>query len=292
MKSEVTRTAWGAAFIKSMEKYQPVNRRLFNDPLTPRLMPFSYRLTLGMMKIKVIRNSMIGLIERQGKGVMGALLCRTCYLDEVLNKSPDYGIRQVVILGAGMDSRPYREMVDESISFFEVDYPEIIHFKRKRVTQVLGQIPPNVFYIPIDFNTQSLPGEMSHSQYSRQEKTLFIWEGVTQYISRTAADEVFRYISRSGEGSILAFTYIVKRFIDDMDSEAEKEQIDRKFREKLKRMWINGYDTDHLPGYLSDMNLKIQENIGIEEYKRRYLEPHQRSLSILNVERIALARKV
>jgi methyltransferase (TIGR00027 family) len=291
MKSEVTRTAWGAAFIKSTEKFQPVDRQLFNDPLTPRFLPFSYRLILGMMKFRVIWNSMIGLIERQGKGVIGTLLCRTCYLDEVLRRSPQLGIRQVVILGAGMDSRPYREIVDKSIPFFEVDYPEIIHFKRKRVIQVLGQIPPNVIYIPIDFNTQSLQEIMSRNQYSRQGKTLFIWEGVTQYISQEAADVVFRYISNSDKGSILAFTYIVKRFIDHMDLEADKEQLDRKFREKLKKMWINGYDPDELAGYFSNMNMQLMEDIGREEYKARYLDPHQRSLSILNVERIALVRK-
>ena len=291
MKSEVTRSAWGAAFIKSIEKFQPEDQKLFTDPLIPRLMPFSYRLILGIMKIRIIRNWMIRLIERQGKGVIGALLCRTCFLDEALRQSPQHGIRQVVILGAGMDSKPYRRMVDESISFFEVDYPEIIHFKKKRVAQVLGQMPSNVFYIPIDFNTQSLQETIATSPYSHLEKTLFIWEGVTQYISQEAANKVFRYISDSAKGSILAFTYIVKSFIDDMDSETEKEKLDRKFRERLKRMWINGYDPGDLPGYLSDMNLQIMEDIGREEYKSRYLDLHQRSLSILNVERIALARK-
>jgi len=291
MKSEVIRSAWGAAFIKSMEKYQSGEKRLFNDPLIPELMPFSYRLILAMMKIRFIRNSMIRLIESQGKGVIGALLCRSCHLDEILRQSPRHGIRQVVILGAGMDSRPYREMVDESISFFEVDFPEIIDLKQKRLTQVLGQIPPHVFYIPIDFNAQSLEEAMSQSQYIHREKTLFIWEGVTQYISREAADKVFQYISGSGKGSLLAFTYIVRNFIEHIDSEAEKEKMDRKFREKLKRIWINGYDPEDLPGYLSGMNFQIVEDIGREEYKSKYLDLHHRSLSILNVERIALARK-
>lgn len=291
MKSEVIRSAWGAAFIKSMEQYETGDRRLFNDPLIPKLMPLSYRMIFGMMKIRFIRNAMIRLIENQGKGVIGALLCRTCYLDEILRDSSRYGIRQVVILGAGMDSRPYREMTDESITFFEVDFPEIIDFKRKRLTRVLGQIPPNVFYIPIDFNVQPLEEAMSRSHYTHTGKTLFIWEGVTQYITGEAAEKVFRYISGSGKGSLLAFTYIVSNFIEHIDSEAEKEKLDSKFRERLKRMWINGYNPGELPDYLSDMNLQIMEDIGSNEYESKYLDPHHRSMSILDVERIVLARK-
>jgi methyltransferase (TIGR00027 family) len=280
MKSEVTRSAWGAAFIKSIEKFQPEDQKLFTDRLISRLMPLSYRLVLLSMKFKSIRNLMLIMIEKQGKGVMGALLCRTCYMDKILQKSLEDGIRQVVILGAGMDSRPYRNMVKEEIVFFEVDYPE-----------VLGKIPSSVFFVPIDFNTQSLEEAMAQVDFSLKEKTLFIWEGVTQYISHEAAEEVLRFISGSQKGSLLVFTYIIKSFIDQMDAGADQEPFDKKFIEKLKQMWVNGYDPDELPGYLSTMNLRIVEDLGKEEFKSRYLDPRHRAMSLLNVERIALVRK-
>lgn len=291
MKSEVTKSAWGAAFIKSIEKFQPEDQKLFTDPLISRLMPFSYRLVLLSMKIKSIRNLMLNMIEKQGKGVMGALLCRTCYMDNILQKSPEDGIRQVVILGAGMDSRPYRNMGNEEIVFFEVDYPEVIAFKKRRLKQVLGKIPSSVFLVPIDFNTQSLEEAMAQVDFSVIEKTLFIWEGVTQYINHKAAEEVLRFISGSQKGSLLVFTYIIKSFIDQMDAGAGQESFDKKFLDKLKKMWINGYNPDELPGYLSTMNLRIIEDIGKNEFKSRYLEPRGRSMNLLEVERIILAIK-
>ncbi len=291
MKSEVTRSAWGAAFIKSTEKFQPEDQKLFNDPVISQLMPFSYRLFLLSMKFKWIRNLILGMIERQGEGVQGALLCRTCYMDEVLRRAVSQGIQQVVILGAGMDSRPYRKLVSEKIVFFEVDYPEVISFKMKRLKQVFNKIPSAVFFVPIDFNTQSLDEAFAQVDFHHKEKTLFIWEGVTQYISYDAAETALQFISGSPKGSLLVFTYIIKSFIDNIELDTGQEQFNKKFREKLKKMWINGYNPEELPAYLSTMNLRIVEDIGKKEFKSRYLVPRQRLMSLLNVERIAVAEK-
>jgi methyltransferase (TIGR00027 family) len=234
---------------------------------------------------------MLKMIEKQGKGVMGALLCRTSYIDDVLIDASGKGISQVVILGAGMDSRPYRKMTDRNIVFFEVDYPEVLAFKKKRLKRIYKNLPSSVLYIPIDFNSQTLQDVLTQPHFSLNEKTLFIWEGVTQYITHEAADAVLRFISKSKKGSLLVFTYIVKNFIDHMEMAAEQEEFDGKFQERLKKIWINGYNPDELASYLSTMNLPVMEDIDRKEFKSRYLDPHHRSMNLLSVERIVLAKK-
>jgi len=289
LKSEVARSSWGAAFIKALEIFEPEPQRLFNDLLIPQLMPYGYRMLLKSMKVKPIRKWMLQKIEIKGRGVRGALLSRTRYIDDVLRDSMNHEISQVVLLGTGMDTRPYRYPSNKDIVFYEVDYPDVLTFKKKRLTRILKSLPPSVCYVPLDFQLESLEQGLADTDFTLDKKTLYIWEGVTQYISRDAANHVMQYVSGSKKGSQLVFTYIEKRFIDQMETATE---FNPKFQKTLKRIWINGYDPVKLPQYLSSYGFFLHEDVGKEEFLDRYLNSLHRSMDLLNMERILLAEKV
>lgn len=138
---------------------------------------------------------------------------RTRYIDARLRRAAAHGATQVVILGAGFDSRAYRfRKAYPRLAFFEVDLPATIKAKQDLVRKVLGALPARVRYAPIDFDTQSLDDVLSGAGYDSAQRTLFILEGVTMYVSAAGNDATFEFIRRrSPAGSLLVYDYILRR---------------------------------------------------------------------------------
>jgi methyltransferase (TIGR00027 family) len=114
------------------------------------------------------------------------------------------GAKQLVILGAGFDTRPYRfaELVKDK-KVFEVDYASTQEIKKRRLAAASIPIPPNVNFVEIDFKKQSLRDVLSAAGYDASQKAFFIWEGVSMYLAEQAVRETLRAISSyaaSGSG--------------------------------------------------------------------------------------------
>ncbi len=135
---------------------------------------------------------------------------RTKHMDALLKQAADDGATQVVNLGVGYDSRAYRfRDAMPKAQFFEIDLPAMIEEKKRRLKLALGKVPDYVAYVPIDFNTQNIPDELKKAGYDPGQKTFFIWEGVTYYISREAVDSTLRFIAtQSAPGSSVVFDYM------------------------------------------------------------------------------------
>ena len=141
---------------------------------------------------------------------MGFLAVRKRHIDEYLKTQIEAGIQQLVILGAGYDARAYRfDALKNGIKVFEVDHPASQKDKLKKLTKIFGQIPEHVTYVAIDFNEQELANRLFECGYSKDLKTLFIWQGVTQYLTPAAVDDTLRFITEnSRKGSAVIFDYV------------------------------------------------------------------------------------
>ena len=141
---------------------------------------------------------------------------RTHHVDTLLKKMADAGAKQVVILGAGFDSRGYRfQKIYPQLRFFEVDLPATIESKKEKVIQLFGGLPDSVVYAPIDFNTQRLEDVLKSMGYHAGQKSYFIWEGVTPYITEAACRETLSFIkNHAGAGSTVVFDYILRPIIE------------------------------------------------------------------------------
>jgi methyltransferase (TIGR00027 family) len=118
------------------------------------------------------------------------------------------GTVQVVILGAGLDSRAYQDgMLQEMVKIFEVDHPATQASKMARVKKILGKIPVNVAYVPVDFNDETLD-KLTAFGFNRSLRSLFIWEGVTYYLHAEAVDYTLSWVgANAAPGSAIIFDY-------------------------------------------------------------------------------------
>jgi methyltransferase (TIGR00027 family) len=201
---------------------------------------------------------------------------RTRYIDDVLGEALRTGVDQVVILGAGFDSRAYRIRGMERIRVFEVDHPMTQAQKRDGIVRRLGTLPPHVTLVPIDFRTHTLDTVMPGTGYRSGAKTFFICEGVTHYLSAGAVDAVLRYVARSATGgSRMVFTYIHRALLDGSVTFAGADRTLATVR-RAGEPYTCGFDPVELAQYLAARDLILIEDIGASVYRERYLIPRGR----------------
>jgi len=201
-KTQASGTAKGTAAMRAIESEKPANERICYDPFARKLTD-----TVFYLLIKLFA----GYGERRTHGALTFIVCRCRYFDDYLQECLDSGTAQLVILGAGLDSRAYRdELLQGVVKIFEVDHPATQASKLERVKKVFGKIPANVAYVSIDFNHETLD-KLLACGFDRSLKTLFIWEGVTLYLDAEAVDATLAWVrANAALGSAIIFDYQYK----------------------------------------------------------------------------------
>jgi len=145
----------------------------------------------------------------QDRGSVTTMLIRTKHLDAALDEALRDGTSQIIILGAGFDSRGYRFRDRlRGVRFLEVDYGPTQEHKKQRVREVFGRLPKQVRYVPMDFTKDDLLTQLGKGGYSEKDRSLYIWEGVTMYLPETANTSTLRFIrEHSAPGSKVVFDY-------------------------------------------------------------------------------------
>ena len=275
-----------------VELYLPKEKRLFDDPYSLRLLPFGWRVFYKVFMLPGLRSVILTLREKRMPGSLGGILCRTRYIDDLLKRSLESGLDQVVILGAGFDSRAYRIEGMDRVQVFEVDFPGTRALKQKRVVHVLGKIPENVTLTGIDFNRENLNDVLSEAGFQKELRTLFIWEGVTQYLTSEAVSKTLEYVSHSsGNGSGIVFTYVLKGLIEGTDR-PEWFGPFLSFAEKVGSPLQFGLDPQKLASYLADRGLKLISDVGAGDYQEMYLKQLGRELNVFEGERAVFAEVI
>jgi methyltransferase (TIGR00027 family) len=283
-KQTASRTALGAVVCRMIEQYQPENTRLFHDPIAKGLVGGPIR---WMMQFAPMRNVTVKQTDAVAKGIYGAQVCRTRYIDEALQSAMAKGIDQVAILGAGYDTRAYRLSGLKNAGVFEVDLPAVQADKKKKLLQVLGRLPGNVTYVPIDFDAQTLKTALSGTSFDAMNRTFYIWEGVTQYLSEQAVNQTLSFVGGSAPGSEIVFTYVLKSIIERRSDIPDANHMMDVVAKQSP--WIFGLDPSSLPDFLKPFHLNLAANVGTQEYQEKYLMPMGRKLDVFAGERIAQA---
>jgi methyltransferase (TIGR00027 family) len=138
-----------------------------------------------------------------------SMLARTRFIDQALRRAVENGATQVVILGAGFDTRAYRfqELLGHC-TVIEVDAAETQEYKKQRLRAAMVEAPANLTYARCDFACESLSEVLCAAGYRTDEKTFFIWEGVCMYLPEESARQTLRMIAtESGSGSSVVLDY-------------------------------------------------------------------------------------
>jgi methyltransferase (TIGR00027 family) len=246
------------ALVRAIEASRPPDKRICYDPIARALVnPISVFLS------KLVIDS--GIYDRffaPGVGAIEFITARERYIDDFLKACLSEGLDQVVILGAGLDTRAYRVAGIEQTQVFEVDHPTTQEVKLKRLEKVIDPLPDHVTFIPVDFDTERLLA----SSYNEQGKTLFIWQGVTMYLTPKGIDSTLAFISNhSGPESAMIFDYFYNETLRDM-----KMKITRRITRAIGERLIFGIDEGQIEPFLTRRGFRDVRNADAEELTRLY----------------------
>jgi methyltransferase (TIGR00027 family) len=281
MADKVADTAVGPIVIAAAEQRLPIGQRLFTDDYAARMLPAAARWLLRSGPI-------LGLLKaattREAPGVWTGIACRKRYLDDRVTAALDDGAAALVLLGAGFDTRGLRLAAPRGIPDFELDTPGNIATKRRRIT-----LPDNVVTVPIDFATQDTGQVLTAAGWQSGSPTVFVWEGVTQYLTEAAVRATLSVLAGAAPGSTLGFSYVQQDFLAGTNLYGAP-----KMRQRFvirDRIWTFGLTPAAVPGLLAEYGWQEIEQVGATEYRERYLTPAGRTDPVNEVERCVWAVK-
>jgi methyltransferase (TIGR00027 family) len=272
-----SRTAEFMALFRALEtRSRPRQQRLFDDPLAVDFLSPSLRVAVELCRVPAVERATCKLVDSISPGARSSGVARTRLIDDALLAALSSGIKQLVILGAGFDSRAYRLRELQKLPVFEVDHPATSEQKQRLLQRRYGRLPEHVSYVPIDFAVGDLRAALDEAGLANVP-TFYIWEGVTNYLDADAVDAMLRYIASAPLGSRLAFTYVHRGVLDGSIAFAGVQHLGRVLRQ-TGEPWTFGLDPAEVPAFLAARGLRLLEDLGADDYRRRYWGEHAAEL--------------
>ena len=159
------------------------------------------------------KNKLYPTIAKPGEeGVANLVLNRTIYFDNIIEKKIN-DVEQFVVMGAGFDTRCYGDLKKDTINYFELDQAKTQQLK-KEYLQKAKVDTSHVNFVEVDFSTEHWYEKLEKAGYDSNNKSIFLWEGVTLYLSEKDVRKTLQEIkSNSGDGSVLVADLYALQFV-------------------------------------------------------------------------------
>jgi methyltransferase (TIGR00027 family) len=289
MKDTSSFTAETMALQRAFETHRPARTRLFEDPYADKFLHGPLGALAQASRLPGLRTAIPRLYDVvAGPGPRPSAIARTRLIDELID---DLGaeIAQVVILGAGFDSRAHRLRSLAGRTVFEVDHPATQHAKRATVDRI-GPADSTVVYVPVDFERDPLDARLEAAGFGRRVPALFLWEGVTNYLTAEAVDQTLATVrALCVAGGVLVFTYVHAGALDGSVSFPEARRW-TKAVEMSGEPWIFGLRPETLDAFLAARGYALESDVSTAEAGARWFPERGRSEQGSALYHVAVAR--
>ena len=191
---------------------------------------------------------------------------RSRFAEDALLDRIRHGVMQYVILGAGLDTFPYRNPYAE-LRVFEVDQPATQAWKRQRLNLADIAIPRNVTFVPVDFERASLSQELETAGFDRAVPSLFSWLGVTAYITRDAVLSTLSSVA-SLHGEIV-FDYGARPDLLSAEQRVAFEAMAKRVAD-MGEPWVTYFAPAELHAEMGQLGFTVIQDLSSGEIAHRY----------------------
>lgn len=256
------------AGVRAAETYLPENERVFQDPYAEYFLSEDERKDLS--NLKKLRAE-LAVYDQMMPGVNGAIVARIRFIDECLLDCIKQDFKQLVIIGAGYDTRAYRfSEVKDNLKVFEVDHPATQQVKILKIKEIFGTLPYHVIYVPVIFGVDRLDKNLLENGYDPGLKTLFIVEGLLMYVSPPAVDGLLSFVvNASGPGSSIVADYFSVSVVKGT-SPLKEAQVLRQFVENEGAPLQFGIEENEIDDFLKERGFDIVEKMTSASCKEKY----------------------
>jgi len=189
-----SRTALGAAAHRAAHQLLD-HRRIFHDPLALQILGQSAQALAAQ-----------ALADPERRALRLFIAARSRFAEDALGLAVKRGVRQFVVLGAGLDTFAYRNP-HAGLQVFEADHPATQAWKRQRLSDAGIEVPPSLRFAAVDFETIGLAEGLATAGFDTSAPAFFSWLGVVVYLSERAIFETLGFISGLPVGAEVVFSY-------------------------------------------------------------------------------------
>jgi methyltransferase (TIGR00027 family) len=198
------------------------------------------------------------------------MAARSRFAEDCLDAAVSRGIRQVVILGAGLDTFALRNPhALLGVRVFEVDHPATQAWKRDRLHEADLAVPATLTFVPVDFVSQSLAEALAAAGLQPRQPALVCWLGVVPYLRREAISAILRYIAGM-PGSEVVFDYSEPLENYSPERRAHVAAVAERTA-KIGEPWLSFFDPQAIARDLRDYGFDGLEDLGLGDIAVRYL---------------------
>jgi methyltransferase (TIGR00027 family) len=197
---------------------------------------------------------------------------RTRFAEEALARAAARGTRQLVVLGAGLDTFAYRNP-HEDLAVFEVDHPATQAWKRTRLAEAGVTVPKSLRYVPVDFEHETLTHALAAADFDRERPAFFSWLGVVPYLTEEAIFATFAAIGRLPAGTQVVFDYGDPPDLRDEEARARHEARAARVA-ALGEPWLSFFEPAYLAARLNELGFGRIEDLGPAAISARFF-PHR-----------------
>jgi methyltransferase (TIGR00027 family) len=263
-----SRTAEYMAFFRATESVRPTQLRHFNDPFATLFLRASLRQAARLSKIQLLARLVNLYADRRLPGARTSAIARTKLIDDAIRGALRDNVTQVVILGAGFDCRGYRLPELKDARVFEVDHPSTLMEKQSRLRHSGVAVPRTIHFVKIDFNRETLPDLLAAAGFEPCRPAVFLWEGVTNYLTAESVDAVLRFVVSCVPGTRLIFTYVDAGMLDGSVHFEGAARILSDV-EKLGEPWTFGLHPQTAASFLGERGFSLDFDLSANEYRRQ-----------------------
>jgi methyltransferase (TIGR00027 family) len=272
---EVSRTAEFMAIFRASEHAKAAGARVFADPLAASLLPGELRLAASLFKVPPAAALLNAYIDRRWPGARTSGIARTRLIDDWIGQAAGE-INQVVLLGAGFDTRAWRLNALASARIFEVDHPNTAAVKQARLRSAHADLQ-KVTFVNVDFEKDDFDQLLRAAGFDATRRAIVVWEGVSQYLTGEAVCGVMRWAGKLAPGSRFIFTYVHEGVLNGSVAFVGADKIVAKV-DGSGEPWRFGLLPEQLPAFLCERGLTLLSDLGADEYREKVMGAESRHL--------------
>jgi methyltransferase (TIGR00027 family) len=238
IENKVSITALGTCLMRATSYYEKDISYKSEDVIASMIIPSYLR---AMIRYPISRSVLKKALFKI-PGIYEYIILRTKFIDEIFNSLAE-NMEQVLILGAGFDSRAIRFKSQlKNVQVFELDAPITQQAKKDRFAKRKIDFPDNLNFISIDFMKESLREKLKQAGFEKNKKCLFLLEGLTYYLNQKSIDDTFNLINEySAKDSVIVFDYAAAAAVRQ-----EKIDGDIKIKKHYETLVRSGEKPDYM----------------------------------------------
>jgi methyltransferase (TIGR00027 family) len=258
---EPSRTARGVALQRAAHQLLETPL-VFEDPLALRM--------FGAQGVRWLGRNLDRYRTPRSRAMRAFLVMRSRFAEDELARAHARGVRQYVVLGAGLDTFAYRNP-HRRLKVFEVDHPATQAWKRGRLREQAIGIPASAAYAPVDFEKQSLAAGLEAAGFRADRPAFFSWLGVTIYLSADAVARTLRTIAAAAKGSQVVFDFSPPPAVFDAGERRSHDAAAARVA-RSGEPWIGYYLPEALAADLRAAGYSSTQVLGASELNARYFD--------------------